>query len=159
MNRKNLVVILLINLIIIAGTIYLIRTRYIDYKSKPQPIQPRRPVIPKTKTTSAKKPIPKPVSPGQTKTQLRNIQFRYISSRANNVSVIGDFNDWTPQPLTKLKKNVWEIALKVKPGRYKYNYIVDGKVVLDPYNKKTPVKTSRGFESSILELEKLPQKK
>lgn len=166
MNKKNLIVILLINFVIIAGTIYLIRSRYNDYIHTRKPIlqssaalpgsDAEKVVLPSAKQNTSPILKPKEETPGKPEeAKLRNIQFRFMSSKANIVSIIGDFNDWSPQPLKKIKNNAWEISLKVKPGNYKYNYIVDGKVILDPYNKKTPIKTSRGFESSILEVKPL----
>lgn len=162
MNRKNLFIILLIDLVIIAGTGYLIMTRYNDYKtSMKTPLSstidmtakktPEKP----PQTQQAAKTEAKPFDKKETNETreapvFRNIRFEYKSSGAKVVSLIGDFNDWTPQAFKKSKKNTWEIMLKLQPGKYRYNYIVNGKVVRDPYNISPPEDSSRGFNSSVL---------
>lgn len=89
----------------------------------------------------------------QTTPPVRNIKFVFFSSKAKKVSVIGDFNDWLPQSLIKVAPNKWEITLKITPGKnYLYNFLVDGKVVLDPNNKKPPQISPQGFKSSVLSL-------
>ena len=81
--------------------------------------------------------------------KLRNILFQFKSATARSVALIGDFNSWQPAQMQK-KGNAWEVAVKVKPGVYDYNYQVDGKIVLDPNNKKPPVTTKRGHKSSTI---------
>jgi hypothetical protein len=83
----------------------------------------------------------------------RNIKFVFFSRKAKKVSIIGDFNDWTPQPLTKVSENRWEITIKITSGQeYLYNFLVDGKVTVDPNNKKPPQISPQGFKSSVLSL-------
>ncbi|PKN02039.1 MAG: hypothetical protein CVU77_01070 [Elusimicrobia bacterium HGW-Elusimicrobia-1] len=84
-------------------------------------------------------------------TGLRNILFAVKSSAAKKVSIVGDFNDWTPQGMTKDASGMWTVALKIVPGDYAYNFIVDGRPVRDFNNPKTK-DTGRGFVSSSLEV-------
>ncbi len=84
--------------------------------------------------------------------KLRRPKFVYFSSKAKKVSLIGEFNDWTEQPLKKVAKNRWEISIEIPEGTYLYNFVVDGKIVLDPHNKKPPRLSKRGHKSSVLEL-------
>jgi len=44
----------------------------------------------------------------------------------NTVSIIGTFNDWTPEPLTPGPKG-FHISLDIPPGPYEYKFIVDGR--------------------------------
>ncbi len=141
-NKKNVIVILIINLIIIIGMVYLLRNRYIQYRTTEKPGPENGEKYSVFPSTISKISI----------TSLRNILFQYRSRKARNVSVIGDFNDWTPQSLTKEKNYVWKITMTLEPDKYLYNYLVDGKVILDPYNRKSEPNTSRGFKSSVLEL-------
>jgi len=151
MEQRNLIIILIIDLIIIIGTIYLITVRYNDYKL--------------TTTTSVKNltneeeqkdiissttPVAINMPAEIVKKEIRNIKFEYKSSKAQFVAIIGDFNNWKPKPLTKIKNNVWEITIQLEPGEYRYNYVVNSKVILDPYNKNIPVTNERGFKSSVL---------
>ena len=50
-----------------------------------------------------------------------------FASDANQVEVAGDFNDWSPQPLKKLKSGSYKTALDLEPGQvYQYRYRIDG---------------------------------
>ncbi|OGS20614.1 MAG: hypothetical protein A3J83_06235 [Elusimicrobia bacterium RIFOXYA2_FULL_40_6] len=84
--------------------------------------------------------------------ELRNILFQYKSSKAKSVQLIGDFNNWAPERLSKTKQNTYELSKKLRPGSYSYNYLIDGKVILDPNNRKPPIQNERGYKSSYLEL-------
>lgn len=83
---------------------------------------------------------------------LRKPKFVYFSSKAKRVELIGDFNDWIPQKMKKVSSNRWELTIEIPEGRYLYNFLVDGKIVLDPNNKRPPELSSQGFKSSVLEL-------
>ncbi|MCX7716479.1 MAG: glycogen-binding domain-containing protein [Endomicrobia bacterium] len=50
---------------------------------------------------------------------------------AKIVQIAGDFTKWEPVMLAK-KNGVWELKVKLKPGEYRYIYIIDGKPYLDP---------------------------
>lgn len=83
---------------------------------------------------------------------LRNILFKHrASSSVKKVSIVGDFNDWTPEPMNKDPTGVWTIVLRIPPGYYAYNFIVDGRPQRDLNNPRT-IDTGRGFISSYLEV-------
>jgi hypothetical protein len=84
--------------------------------------------------------------------KLRKPKFVFFSSKAKKVSLIGDFNDWIEQPMKKTDKNKWEISIEIPEGTYLYNFVVDGKIIVDPNNKKPPKLSKRGYKSSVLEL-------
>ena len=55
-----------------------------------------------------------------------------FAKNANRVEVAGDFNDWRPQPLKKLKNGQYKTALDLEPEQaYQYRYRVDGVWVND----------------------------
>ncbi len=90
------------------------------------------------------KPTPPPAATFKSedfksKDTLRNIQFNFISSTAKQVYILGNFfqdKDDAKESLSQEGKK-WSVNLKLKPGTYQYMYLVDGKKIRDPYNKKT----------------------
>jgi hypothetical protein len=153
----------MIDLIIILGAVYLINSRYQQYKQKDiagdknMPVSSEKHGFQQTKSSGSalegilNNSVEQPVQPKQTET--RNILFKFKSIKARSVAIIGDFNEWIPQPLIKGSNNVWELTLQLVPGEYLYNYLIDGKVILDPNNRKeVVVNTVRGFKSSVLKV-------
>jgi cyclomaltodextrinase / maltogenic alpha-amylase / neopullulanase len=59
------------------------------------------------------------------------------------VQVAGEINGWNPDtgPMT-LKDGKWEIPMRLNPGRYQYQLVIDGKWILDPAN---PIKVPNGI--------------
>jgi chromosome partitioning protein len=65
------------------------------------------------------------------------VLFAAHFDQARNVQLAGDFNNWTPQstPMASgSRPGDWRKVLPLKPGRYKYRLVVDGKWVTDPNN-------------------------
>lgn len=62
------------------------------------------------------------------------IKFEYSAPEAEEVSLVGNFNQWDSQgnPMKKDKKGTWRAALTLEPGRYEYRFIVDGNWENDP---------------------------
>ncbi|MEO8032512.1 MAG: isoamylase early set domain-containing protein [Gemmatimonadota bacterium] len=56
----------------------------------------------------------------------REIQF-LLTAPAHQVMLIGDFNDWdrNATPLVN-RSGVWSTTMALKPGRYRYAFVVDG---------------------------------
>jgi len=50
--------------------------------------------------------------------------------------VTGSFNDWSLDENCRMSSNdgVWTLKVNLKPGTYKYQFIVDGKWQEDPAN-------------------------
>lgn len=65
---------------------------------------------------------------------LRRIEFSYFMPDAKQVCVAGTFNDWDTEsmPLKKNKEGNWSSAVNLAPGRYEYNFFVDGEWTSDP---------------------------
>lgn len=99
----------------------------------------------------------------------------YYQGNAEEVFVIGDFNDWTPfsTELTKLAGQgipVWKTSVYLDPGYHQYHFIVDGAPKIDPFNPVRPgigpYAESTGLVSLILSgydmripMEQLPKEK
>jgi len=54
------------------------------------------------------------------------VRFALVAP-AGEVALVGDFNDWDPraQPLTR-QDGAWSVTLRLRPGRYRYAFVVDG---------------------------------
>ena len=67
------------------------------------------------------------------------VMFSVKFEQATRVLIAGDFNNWTPEstPMirTQTGRGSWTMSLPLRPGRYRYRFIVDGKWVTDPNNK------------------------
>lgn len=55
------------------------------------------------------------------------VTFALSAPAAASVAVVGDFNDWDPSaiPLER-HRSQWTVTLPLKPGRYRYSFVVDG---------------------------------
>jgi len=55
---------------------------------------------------------------------------------ASNVYISGTFNNWSTMQTPMIRcDSGWFIILRLKPGKFLYKYIIDGKWSFDPYNK------------------------
>ena len=57
---------------------------------------------------------------------------------AGYVNIAGTFNNWSTlgTPMTRTDSG-WVVNISLKPGKYMYKYIIDGRWTTDPYNKLT----------------------
>jgi 1,4-alpha-glucan branching enzyme len=65
---------------------------------------------------------------------LHHTIFFCHAPHANQVALIGDFNDWDPNttPMAKQPDGRWMVALELSHGYHHYLFWVDGKSMLDP---------------------------
>lgn len=79
--------------------------------------------------------------------------FSLEDVEAESVYITGSFNDWSLDEGCRLQKESgkWKIKLPLKPGRYQYKFIIDGKWREDP---KNPVQEKNPFGelNSLLEV-------
>ncbi|HLK29811.1 MAG TPA: hypothetical protein VKT28_14630 [Puia sp.] len=55
---------------------------------------------------------------------------------ARTIFLAGDFNNWNPGTLPmKREGNEWFCSIHLSTGKHLYKFIVDGKWIIDPYNK------------------------
>ncbi len=56
------------------------------------------------------------------------ILFVMPATNAQDVSVVGNFNNWEATPLTDDNGDgIWTVSIPLSPGRYEYAFVVDGR--------------------------------
>ena len=65
---------------------------------------------------------------------LKPINFLLLAPQAKHVSVIGDFNNWSPNsnPMKRQPDGGWSAQVPLKHGHHRYQFLVDGVPTLDP---------------------------
>jgi 1,4-alpha-glucan branching enzyme len=65
---------------------------------------------------------------------IRARNFICNAPEAKHVSLVGDFNHWSPRthPMQRGADGAWTIRVELKHGHHRYAYHVDGELVLDP---------------------------
>ena len=62
--------------------------------------------------------------------EARPVRLRLAAPASSRVAVVGDFNDWDPAA-TPLHPSgdggTWVVELRLKPGRYHYTFLIDGR--------------------------------
>lgn len=58
----------------------------------------------------------------------REVQFEFPAPDAQEVSLVGNFNNWniSETPMKKDKNGVWRRTLSLEAGKYEYRFYVDG---------------------------------
>lgn len=82
------------------------------------------------------------------------IQFSYSDPAAQEVTVAGDFNNWSladPYRLKKEESGRWSLSLPLEPGKYRYKFVVDGQWRVDPSNPNKET-GELGEKNSVLEV-------
>lgn len=65
------------------------------------------------------------------------VLFSLIAPEANDVRLLGDFNNWDTETGIRLRRNgngVWHTTVDLAPGRYLYKFLIDGVWRPDPAN-------------------------
>lgn len=86
----------------------------------------------------------------QAKSAKKKVAFSLAAAKANDVRLVGDFNDWdqSADPMTREKKGLWKTALDLSPGTYEYKYLVDGNWWTDPAKER--IWNPFGSENSVI---------
>jgi 1,4-alpha-glucan branching enzyme len=68
------------------------------------------------------------------KKMQKPINFICIAPSAQKVALVGDFNDWDPTafPMKRQIDGNWLIQIPLHHGHHHYQFLVDGKPMLDP---------------------------
>jgi hypothetical protein len=77
-------------------------------------------------TTNAASPVP---------TQVL-VRLVVVRPGARSVQAAGDFNGWNPSstPLEQGSNGAWTVTIPLEPGRYEYQFVVDGEQwIADPF--------------------------
>ena len=90
----------------------------------------------------------------KTKTSKRNVKFALSSPAAGEVLISGEFNNWDTSsiPLKKSNGGIWSTNIRLLPGRYEYNFIVDGNWVQDTSSLEI-VTNPFGTQNSVIMVE------
>ncbi|MFZ5573334.1 MAG: isoamylase early set domain-containing protein [Thermodesulfobacteriota bacterium] len=66
----------------------------------------------------------------------RRVNFVYQAQDANEVYLVGDFNQWneTAHAMKKDSSGLWKKTVMLMPGLYEYKFLVDGQWKNDPAN-------------------------
>jgi chromosome partitioning protein len=68
----------------------------------------------------------------------RGVLFSLVAPEANEVELVGSFNNWDRDHGIQLQRNqngVWHATLDLTPGRHLYKYVIDGVWRPDPANE------------------------
>jgi hypothetical protein len=80
------------------------------------------------------------------------VAFTAFIPGAADVRLAGDFNDWSPEttPMAENgQRGCFHALLPLKPGRYRYRYVVDGRWVNDPHNAYVESNPFGGLDSVV----------
>jgi len=73
-------------------------------------------------------------SPKTSTTSKPAVRLELEAPQANDVYLVGTFNDWHPAatPMLRLDNGHWAKDIALPPGRYEYLFVVDGQWKPDP---------------------------
>ena len=77
----------------------------------------------KTQPPASSQPVLQPLI-AQRRGDTLVVRFRMPGARS--VAIAGNWNAWTPAPLRGLGGDIWEAPLRLAPGVYYFNLVVDG---------------------------------
>jgi hypothetical protein len=84
---------------------------------------------------------------------IKEVKIFFYYPPAQKVAVTGDFNDWDADgvPLKVAgKPGLWETELRIPPGVYSYNFIVDGELLVPDPNSPNQMPDGYGGTNSLL---------
>jgi 1,4-alpha-glucan branching enzyme len=89
---------------------------------------------------------------GTNRPKRKRIFFTFYSPDAQNVALVGDFNNWDyTKSMKKNKDGNWTTRLDLEPGKYEYRYLVDGEWQNDPQCQNF-AQNQFGTQNCILEV-------
>ncbi len=79
------------------------------------------------------------------------VTFELPNTEASSVFVVGEFNNWMTNDESKLEKEngIWKRQLNLKPGSYKYRFVIDGRWQEDPSNPNMEKNPFGEFDSLL----------
>ncbi len=83
----------------------------------------------------------------------KEVKIFFYCPPARKVAVTGDFNDWNADgvPLKAAgKPGLWETELRLPPGVYSYNFIVDGELLVPDPNSPNQMPDGYGGTNSLM---------
>ena len=85
-------------------------------------------------TTETKFSSLEPAGRYSAKRTRHHVDFFCRAPKAENVTLVGDFNKWDPAatPMRRMPDGRWMVSLELNHGHHQYLYLVDGAPTLDP---------------------------
>lgn len=79
------------------------------------------------------------------------VHFVLTTPQAQEVFVAGSFNDWNPgaTPLNYIGHDCWVKEISLPPGRYEYQFVVDGRWMQDRAAEETVDNPFGGLNSVV----------
>lgn len=105
------------------------------------PVPPSRAAVVADAATAAGTPVTPAAGSGTPQaSQVQQVQFVLVAPAARSVALVGDFNDWNATPLAPVRAGgVWTVTVPLAPGKYTYNFVVDGtRMMPDPAAPEAP---------------------
>lgn len=169
MSRGLMMALLALDLLLMAASGYIIFDRVrvhwqeaasaalpVRSAPAPAPVQPAAPAAPPVQPAPAVSNAPAAGAKAQVQAPAasqeapaRRVLFKYRDSVPQRVSIVGDFNGWSPRLMKKDKNGNWTAVYRLKPGEYAYNFVVDGKMIRDPANRRMK-QAGQKIPSSVL---------
>jgi 1,4-alpha-glucan branching enzyme len=83
----------------------------------------------------------------------QKVTFTFESSHAEEVILMGDFNEWNPKkhPMQHKGDGTWLKSVMLSPGKYEYKFMVNGQWVEDVVNNQS-CPNCFGTRNSIIEM-------
>jgi len=93
-----------------------------------------------------------PAKPAEAAAFTRPVRFVLIQPDAHEVFVAGSFNNWNPgeTPLIDIGHGHWVKELPLPPGRYEYQFVVDGHWLPDRTAKQIVLNPFGGLNSIVV---------
>lgn len=90
-------------------------------------------------------------TPAKTKKNNQSTEFTLVAPDANEVYLVGDFNNWDGNgfKMRRYKNGVFKKKAKLHAGQYQYRFVVDGEWWTDPSNPNRQA-NAFGSENSVL---------
>jgi len=84
-------------------------------------------VHPMNSQTSPRSAAVRNAAPFQRKETRQETVFRLAAASARNVLLAADFTGWKKSPLKMSKgpDGVWHLRIRLEPGRYRYQFLID----------------------------------
>lgn len=99
------------------------------------------------------------VLPGATEQGNGEVAFAVWAPGKESVHLIGDFNGWNraADRMHRTDSDLWVCTKALKPGRYRYQFLIDGQLVIcDPYARAVEHPGPGQVPQAVLEIGKPP---
>lgn len=134
-----------------------------DLQEEPKKVKtetPQKAIIALTNASTERKPLAQDLPPHEEAPRLietveslsREVRFVIDAPDAQNIYLVGDFNEWKLDEKNRLSRSEngkWEKRMGLTPGRYKYKFVVDGQWVVDRSNNEREANSFGTFDSIL----------